>query len=190
MRVSGACKAFQRYSMHNSLWRKLSPFVNRPINCNVLQVYVSRFQQIKEISFRFSSSVCEETLAVLAEYSNPYYFKKLHLDGCEKLNDAALFALVKKSSGLPRAQMFDKELKGGARGLTEISLSECRNIHCTGVQNLTKCRRMKSVNLLGVYNIKDLGVKTLLEQLTQLEEINLGGTSITSQTVEALIVAK
>ena len=43
MRVTGVCKAFQRYSMHNSLWRKLTPFINRPINCNVLQVYVSRF---------------------------------------------------------------------------------------------------------------------------------------------------
>ena len=35
-----------------------------------------------------------EALTIIAEEANPFYLRELYLDGCDKINDSALLALV------------------------------------------------------------------------------------------------
>jgi len=46
---------------------------------------------------KFCPYVSGETLAVIAEECNPFYLRELYLDGCDKINDAALQFLTARS---------------------------------------------------------------------------------------------
>ena len=73
--------------------------------------------------------------------------------------------------------------KGGARGLEVLSMAECRNINDAGVVYLKKCKFLTRLVLLGCFNIKDEGAKELARNLKYLEDIDLGGTNITAESL-------
>ena len=43
---------------------------------------------------KFCPLVGADTLTIIAEYANPFFLKELYLDGCDRVDDSALVALV------------------------------------------------------------------------------------------------
>lgn len=78
----------------------------------------------------------------------------------------------------------EKILKGGARGLRKITLSECKQVTDKGIAMLAKIPELKSLSLLSCHHVTDKGVCWLLEKCKEIEELNLGGTQITSRTLD------
>ena len=132
-------------------------------------------------------------MIVISQNANPFFLKELYLDGCENINDEALFNLTK-----PRSVAYEKpdlskyrisdllvseqlrelassadELRrlvteigtSGTRALEVISLSECRQITDIGIGKLHKCKLLRKISLLGCSNLKDAGVISLAKQL-------------------------
>lgn len=55
------------------------------------------------LSLRYCQYVNGETMEVISEHANPFFLKELYLDGCENINDDALYKLTK-----PRRQAYQK----------------------------------------------------------------------------------
>lgn len=100
-------------------------------------------------------------MEVISQNANPFFLKELYLDGCENINDDALYRMTKprthphvqpdlkkyKISDLLVSQQLSElasseaDLKklvleistSGTRALEVISLSECRQITDTGI---------------------------------------------------------
>lgn len=68
-----------------------------------------------------------------------------------------------------------------------ISLSECRNIECSDLEQFKVMKNLTRINLLGCVNVHDQGVRHLLNNNFWLEEANLGGTSITSEIIDEIV---
>jgi len=78
-------------------------------------------------------------------------------------------------------------LKGGARGITKITLSECKEISDKGVKALGKLRNLKYLSLLGCHNVGDKGVCRILSKCSNLIDLDVGGTNITMKTIQYII---
>jgi hypothetical protein len=46
---------------------------------------------------KFCPFVSGETLSIIAEEANPFFLRELYLDGCDKINDAAIINLASKT---------------------------------------------------------------------------------------------
>lgn len=55
------------------------------------------------------------------------------------------------------------------------------------VLRLSKITNLKSVSLLSCHHVTDKGVCMLLEKCHEIEELNLGGTMITTKTLEFIL---
>mmetsp|Transcript_23532 Transcript_23532/g.31561 ORF Transcript_23532/g.31561 Transcript_23532/m.31561 type:complete len:127 (+) Transcript_23532:1725-2105(+) len=121
-------------------------------------------------------------MQLIADHANPFSLKELYLDGCEGINDEALFRLTKPREGgaYARPQVHDASMTelrqlahsdvdfmkmcaeigmGGVRSLEVLSLSECRQITDNGIKRLGKvCKLLRKVCFLGCGNLKDAGV--------------------------------
>ena len=75
----------------------------------------------------------------------------------------------------------------GTRALEVISLSECRYINDQGIQKLSKCRLLRKISFLGCSNLKDQGITSLAKQLQYLEDIDVGSTNITGESLRELV---
>ena len=53
--------------------------------------------------------------------------------------------------------------------------------------HLKKCKQLTKLVLLGCFSIKDEGVRELAKHLKDLEEIDLGGTNITGESLRDLV---
>ena len=128
-------------------------------------------------------------MLLIAENVNPFALKELCLDGCEAINDEALFKLTKpREPGRPMAippeyrdsnitelrqiassdvdfqKMCGEISLGGIRSLEVLSLSECRQITDKGITRIGKvCKLLRKVCFLGCGNLKDAGVKGLVQ---------------------------
>lgn len=152
------------------------------------------------------------TLTLISDHANPFFFRELYLDGCDKIT--SLENLVRKSSAgmnarylaearssavqisrfqamcLQKQEMrgiMEEISQGGARGLEVISLAECKGILDEGIKPLTELKYLSKVILLGCLNIKDTGIRELAESLQYLEELNLGGTVIKTRCLHDLV---
>lgn len=76
----------------------------------------------------------------------------------------------------------------GSRGLETISIAECRHVTDQGIIRLGKCKFLRKVGLLGCANLKDEGVQKLVGDLPYLEELDVGSTSITGDTLRKLVL--
>lgn len=47
---------------------------------------------------RFCSSIDESVTEIIGTHASPFHLRELYLDGCEKINDAALLKLTKPKS--------------------------------------------------------------------------------------------
>lgn len=126
--------------------------------------------------------------------------EELLLDGCENVDDYALYCLTEKFcqlsmplTSLQRVRSLEEDelmfsfieepelpadFKGGARGLQVLSLAECRNITDQGISNLRKLTRLKDLNLLGCFAVTNEGLGNMLNKSRNIEKMNLSGTSI------------
>jgi len=77
--------------------------------------------------------------------------------------------------------------KGGSYGLEVISFAECKNITDQGIIFLKELNYLTKVIMLGCLTIKDESVKELAQNLTYLEEFDLGGTSVTTESLFELV---
>ena len=68
-----------------------------------------------------------------------------------------------------------------------ISLSECRQIGENGILKLAKCSLLRKVCFLGCGNLKDTGVIGLARQLPYLEDMDVGSTNITGETLREVV---
>ena len=154
-------------------------------------------------------------MEVISHNANPFFLKELYLDGCENINDDALMRLTKTRPTAYNKPDFSKyrisellvneqlrelatsadELRkltveismSGTRALEVISLSECRQIQDNGILLLKKCKLLRKISFLGCSNLKDHGVTTLAKQLQYLEEIDVGSTNITGESLRELV---
>lgn len=99
------------------------------------------------------------------------------MDGCERIDDLAILALVAGRHKEP----------GGASGVEILSLSECRHIKCPSLQNIKKFKRLKILNLLGCVNVSDDGILSLVSVSENLKTLNIGGTGISSEGINELV---
>lgn len=76
----------------------------------------------------------------------------------------------------------------GSRGLEAISLAECRHVTDEGVIRLGKCKFLRKVCLLGCSNLKDEGVSKLASDLQYVEDLDIGSTNITGETLRKLVI--
>ena len=67
-----------------------------------------------------------------------------------------------------------------------ISLAECRHINDSGVLKLARCPLLRKICFLGCAALKDEGVIGLAKELTYLEEIDVGSTNITGESLREL----
>ena len=79
--------------------------------------------------------------------------------------------------------------QSGTRALEVISLSECRQITDTGIGKLSKCTMLRKISFLGCGNLKDQGVIALAKSLQYLEDIDVGSTNITGDTLRELVAS-
>lgn len=77
--------------------------------------------------------------------------------------------------------------RSGVGGLEVISLSECRQINESGILKLARCGLLRKVCFLGCGSLKDSGVIGLAKQLPYLEEIDVGSTNITGETLREIV---
>jgi len=69
-----------------------------------------------------------------------------------------------------------------------LSLAECRNITDTGVLKVAKTTPLlRKVCFLGCANLKDEGIIGLAKELTYLEEMDVGSTNITGESLRELV---
>eukprot|EP00347_Sterkiella_histriomuscorum_P009893 403339469 len=215
---SQLCRKFQRNQMNPSLWREVQIFNKQHQNLNSkFSVFLNRSTQLRVLALKFCPNISTDALALIAEWANPFYLKELYLDGCDKINDAAMAALVRKRNfnmiKLPEicniydfnatefsrnfSSMIDvddttmstmKEVsQGGAYGLQVISLAECKNINDSGITHLKKLKFLHKIILLGCFNVKDEGIHDIAENLKYLEEIDISGTQITIVSLQDLV---
>lgn len=52
--------------------------------------------QLRVLSLRYCQFAGDEVMLMIAEHVNPFSLKELYLDGCEAINDDALFKLTKQ----------------------------------------------------------------------------------------------
>lgn len=102
------------------------------------------------------------------------------LDGCENIDDCSLLLLC---SSFPGGK---PQLKGGARGLTRLSLAECRALSNHGVAYLGKLKFLEDLNVLGCYSISDEGIELLALKAKSLKKLNLSGTYISRDGLNAI----
>ncbi len=64
------------------------------------------------LSLRFCSSIDESVTEIIGTHASPFHLRELYLDGCEKINDAALLKLTKPKSPevIPSKQAFNQLL--------------------------------------------------------------------------------
>ena len=109
-----------------------------------------------------------------------------HLEAA--LRDDLLFSDFRSRAVRGQETHFINELsKGGAYGLEVISFAECKNMTDIGVIALKEIQYLTKVVMLGCLTIKDDSVKELAKHLTYLEDLDLGGTSITSESLFELV---
>ena len=61
-----------------------------------------------------------------------------------------------------------------------MSLAECRNFSDVGIFKLKELKFLKKLNLLGCTKVEDEGLRHICHQFKFMEELDLGGTNITS----------
>ena len=116
-------------------------------------------------------------MGILANFSNPKQLNTLFLDGCERIDDLAILALV---SGKHKDQ-------SGSSGLVHLSLSECKNIKCGSLKNIKSLKKLRRLDLLGCVNVGNEGILALVSTSETLEYLNIGGTGVTSQGIFDLV---
>jgi len=98
-------------------------------------------------------------MSLLSPHIYDGHLKELYLDGCERVNDNAISVLTGRDPNhlqvefnLVRGYFEPDRFPNSFRpkkGLELLSLSECRNIHCSGIMKLDKLQNLKILNLLG-----------------------------------------
>ena len=76
---------------------------------------------------------------------------------------------------------------GGAKGLQLISLAECKNLTDVGVAYLKNLKYLQKVILLGCMNVKDAGIKEIALHLKYMEDLDIGGTYVTGESLRELV---
>ena len=69
-----------------------------------------------------------------------------------------------------------------------LSLAECRNITNVGIVRLSKLTLLRRLCLLGCANFNDEGLIDLLKDLTYIEELDLGSTHITGESLREMVI--
>lgn len=93
-KVAQISREFRDNSYNPSLWREINIFSRQIINTQKFCTVVHRSSQLRVLSLKFCPNVSAECLAIIAEEANPFYLRELYLDGCDKINDAALLSLM------------------------------------------------------------------------------------------------
>ena len=68
-----------------------------------------------------------------------------------------------------------------------LSLSECRNLSDTGVAKLSQLKYLRKLDLLGCSKIEDEGLRSIGKHFKFIQDLDLGGTSITATGLRDLV---
>ena len=86
-----------------------------------------------------------------------------------------------------KSEVFKHLSRGGLRGLTVLSLAECRNLSDVGLAKLNQLKYLKRLSLLWCTKIEDEGLKSITKQFEFIQDLDLGGTSITSSGLREMV---
>lgn len=154
------------------------------MSSTAVETICQRAWSLSVIDLRYCQNVDASTLMSISQCCNPQCLKELHLDGCEKVDDVALTNLVSKFLDTTQHCWTDvPKLKGGARGLWKLSISECRLVTDQGVGVLRKLKQLADLSILGCYSVTDEGLRHLLRGSKCFKQLNLSGTYITPETL-------
>eukprot|EP00742_Colponemidia_sp_Colp-10_P006503 GILJ01006968.1.p1 GENE.GILJ01006968.1~~GILJ01006968.1.p1 ORF type:complete len:656 (-),score=43.23 GILJ01006968.1:188-2155(-) len=196
--VASVCRAWHTYSLYPVLWRSVTLFPRRSrVDDGVLECLSRRCRQLVSLDLRYCDYLTENSMRCIAEFCDRESLIELRLDGCERVNDPALWALTGycpsletiASMELPPSFIFSSDSFStgvGARGLQTLSMCECRNVQDAGVKSLALCTELRHLNLLGCFNVSDIGIQAIADACTKLETVNLGGTRVTGQGLDYL----
>ena len=82
---------------------------------------------------------------------------------------------------------FQHLARGGLRGLKVLSLSECRNLSDVGIAKLSQLKYLRKLDLLGCSKIEDEGLRSIGKNFKFINDLDLGGTSITANGLRDLV---
>lgn len=145
--ISQLNKYYNKLALHPWFWESYK-YRNQNKDLlihQILSCILSKIHKLKVLDLSFWMAIDEENIKLIAPYWVKGNLKELHLDGWEKITDIALANLVSPENNpweqisiINRTEI--QELKSweiydqSPIGLELLSLSECRNIHCSGVK--------------------------------------------------------
>lgn len=190
---------FNEYAFDQSLWRSYQ-LKNQTKMFNISRVLpkiLVKLENLLVLNFSFWAWIDEKAIGLLAPHINQGTLKELYLDGWEKVNDSALSVLTGRDphflqveTNFNRSEFIHERfpvILHKRKGLELLSISECRNIHWPGIMKLDRLQNLKTLNLLGWVSVKDEGINHLVKSNENLENLNLAGTSITSEWVYFIV---
>ena len=85
------------------------------------------------------------------------------------------------------SKVFQHISRGGLRGLKILSLSECKNFSDVGLAKLGQLKYLQKLNLLWCTKIEDEGLSCIAQNFEFIQDLDLGGTQITSSGLRDLV---
>jgi hypothetical protein len=92
--ASQLCQDFRQAAMNPCLWREIQIFNKQSLPPMRFAQVLSRSTQLRVLCLKFCPNICGDTLGLIAEHANPFFLRELYLDGCDRVNDQALYQLV------------------------------------------------------------------------------------------------
>lgn len=166
----------------SSRWHREIPLATRVLDFRDVPIdrirQLSRlFQGLIEVNFEFMQELVPENLEDL-----PRTIKRLNLNGCQQIDDAAVTRVCKSCTDIEQIQLYwnmritDASLKAiGSlhKTLRYLNLSGCQNITDRGLESLGWCQLIE-LNLTRMPMITHRGVrKALYSSPETLEDLNL-----------------
>jgi hypothetical protein len=90
IKVSQLCQRLQGLAHDPSLWREIKLKFCPEQSERILGKVIMRSSQLAVINLMYCSLVDDKVTSIVARHANPFFLKELYLDGCERINDAAL----------------------------------------------------------------------------------------------------
>lgn len=98
--MAGVCRAFKKPIWHSSQWKSISLYQKQQTNYAIQRADVGlgkllkRAGHLQVLSLKFCPHVTNSTLTLISDLANPFFFRELYLDGCDKIT--SLLNLVQK----------------------------------------------------------------------------------------------
>lgn len=170
--------------------RGLRKAATQPLLCQMLtEIGITKNELLTQIVWgttRFDFDSCtlitDNILFSISQYCNPLSLKQMNLNNCHHLTDSALLSLTSRFVNEPQ-----DSLKGGARGLQVLSISNLSKLSPKGLLAIRKLKALHSLTISHCTSASDEAMTSILAKLPGLTYLNISRTPITSRTLQSLV---